>query len=183
MGDDAKRRFGATVRSSGPVTRNADGTYLLSIERSDRDVLNDLFGQFREVLTDGQDSETVKRLFPTAYHQDPQHDEEYQRLMRTELLMSHVHSIDHVRQLIQRSSSVETIALSQPDIDALMKATNGIRLLLGTMLAVSEDDHDDIDESDPTFGQHQLYGYLGWLLDWMVTAQAGVFPVTDNSPG
>jgi hypothetical protein len=183
VGDDAKGRFGAIVRSNGPVTRNDDGTYYLSVEGSDRDVLNDLFGQFREVLMDGQDSETVKRLFPTAYHQDPQHDEEYQRLMRTELLTSHVHSIDHVRQLFQQSSNAETIMLSQPDLDALMKATNGIRLLLGTMLAVSEDDHDDIDESDPTFGQHQLYAYLGWLLDWMVTAQAGVFPVTDNSPG
>lgn len=171
------------MKSNGPITRNHDGSYQLSIERSDRDVLNDLFGQFRDALTDGQDSETVKRLFPTAYHQDPQHDEEYQRLMRTELLASHTHSIDHVRQLIQRSANDDVLTLTQADLDALMKSTNGIRLLLGTLLAVSEDDHDDIDETDPTFGQHQLYGYLGWLLDWMVTAQVGVYPETNDSPG
>lgn len=171
------------MTSHGPVTRCEDGTYLVTIDRSDRTLLNQLFGQFREVLTDGQDSDTVKRLFPTAYHQDPEHDEEYQRFMRTELLASHVHSIDHVRQLIERTSGDDSITLSQVDLDALMKSTNGIRLLLGTLLAVSEDDHDDVEESDPTFGQHQLYGYLGWLLDWIVTAQVGIFPVTDDSPG
>ena len=171
------------MSSHGPVLRNADGTYLLSIERSDRDVLRQLFGQFRDILTDGQDSETVKRLFPTAYHQDPHHDLEYQRFMRSELLTSHVHSIDHVREIIDASSNDHDVTLSQVDLDAFMKATNGVRLLLGTMLAVSEDDHEDIHESDPTFGQHQLYGYLGWLLDWLVTVQIGVFPVTDDSSG
>ena len=103
--------------------------------------------------------------------------------MRTELLASHIHSIDHVRQLIQRSANDDVLTLTQADLDALMKSTNGIRLLLGTLLAVSEDDHDDIDETDPTFGQHQLYGYLGWLLDWMVTAQVGVYPETNDPPG
>ena len=171
------------MSSRGPILRNVDGSYLLSVERSDREVLRQLFGQFRDILTDGQESETVKRLFPTAYHQDPHHDLEYQRFMRSELLASHIHSIDHVRYVIDKASNVDELTLTQVDLDALMKATNGVRLLLGTMLAVSEDDHDDVDESDPTFGQHQLYGYLGWLLDWLVTVQIGVFPVTDDSPG
>ena len=103
--------------------------------------------------------------------------------MRSELLTSHLHSVDHVRALIEASVDSTSVHLTQSDLDALMKATNGIRLLLGTLLSVSEDDHDDIDESDPTYGQHQLYAYLGWLLDWMVSAQAGAFPVTDETPG
>lgn len=171
------------MTSRGPILRNVDGSYLLSVERSDREVLRQLFGQFRDILTDGQESETVKRLFPTAYHQDPHHDLEYQRFMRSELLASHIHSIDHVRDVIDKASNDDELTLTQVDLDALMKATNGVRLLLGTMLAVSEDDHDDVEESDPNFGQHQLYGYLGWLLDWLVTVQIGVFPVTDDSPG
>jgi hypothetical protein len=171
------------VKSQGPIVRDTDGNYTFSVDANDRHVLNDLFGQFKEVLVDGQESETVRRLFPTAYHEDPEHDEEYQRFMRSDLLASHLHSVDHVRSLIDASVESTSIQLTQSDLDALMKATNGIRLLLGTLLSVSEDDHDDIDESDPTFGQHQLYAYLGWLLDWMVSAQAGAFPVTDDSPG
>lgn len=171
------------MKSRGPITRDTDGGYTFSVDADDRRVLNDLFGQFKEVLVDGQESETVRRLFPTAYHEDPEHDEEYQRFMRSELLASHLHSVDRVRSLIDASAESTSIQLTQSDLDALMKATNGIRLLLGTLLSVSEDDHDDIDESDPTFGQHQLYAYLGWLLDWMVSAQAGAFPVTDDSPG
>ena len=170
------------MRTRGPVSRGDDGRYTFSIDAEDRRVLNDLFGQFKEVLVDGQESETVRRLFPTAYHEDPEHDEEYQRFMRSELLASHLHSVDHVRSLIDASAESTSIQLAQSDLDALMKATNGIRLLLGTLLSVSEDDHDDIEESDPTYGQHQLYAYLGWLLDWMVSAQAGAFPVTDDSP-
>lgn len=183
MGDDAERRLGKQVKFREPVARDDDGTYTFSVDSEDRRVLNDLFGQFKEVLVDGQESDTIRRLFPTAYHEDPEHDEEYQRFMRSELLTSHLHSVDHVRALIDASVDSTSVRLTQSDLDALMKATNGIRLLLGTLLSVSEDDHDDIDESDPTYGQHQLYAYLGWLLDWMVSAQAGAFPVTDETPG
>lgn len=182
MGDDAERRLGKQVKFREPVARDDEGTYTFSVDSEDRRVLNDLFGQFKEVLVDGQESDTIRRLFPTAYHEDPEHDEEYQRFMRSELLASHLHSVDHVRALIDASVDSTSIHLKQSDLDALMKATNGIRLLLGTLLSVSEDDHDDIDESDPTYGQHQLYAYLGWLLDWMVSAQAGAFPVTDETP-
>ena len=183
MGDDAERRLGKQVKFREPVARDDDGTYTFSVDSEDRRVLNDLFGQFKEVLVDGQESDTIRRLFPTAYHEDPEHDEEYQRFMRSELLASHLHSVDHVRALIDASVDSTSVHLKQSDLDALMKATNGIRLLLGTLLSVSEDDHDDIDESDPTYGQHQLYAYLGWLLDWMVSAQAGAFPVTDETLG
>jgi hypothetical protein len=50
-----------------------------------------------------------------------------------------------------------------------MMVLNSLRLVLGTLLGVSEDeDTDDIEDDDPTFGQAQLYGYLGWLLEWTV---------------
>jgi hypothetical protein len=54
---------------------------------------------------------------------------------------------------------------------AFVQAINGLRLVLGTMLDVVEDhDPDDIDDDDPLVGEHHLYNFLSWLLDWAVRA-------------
>ena len=54
---------------------------------------------------------------------------------------------------------------------AFVQAINGLRLVLGTMLDVDEDDDpDEIDEDDPLVGEHHLYNFLSWLLDWAVRA-------------
>ncbi len=61
---------------------------------------------------------------------------------------------------------------------AFIQAINGLRLVLGTMLDVVEDhDPDDIAEDDPQIGEHHLYNFLSWLLDWAVRA-LGEEPVT-----
>jgi hypothetical protein len=55
-----------------------------------------------------------------------------------------------------------------------MIVLNSLRLVLGTLLDADESDRvEDIDADDPLFGQAQLYGYLGWLLEWTVAALSG----------
>jgi Domain of unknown function (DUF2017) len=50
---------------------------------------------------------------------------------------------------------------------------NGVRLVLGTLLDVTEDDEfaerEDVDNSP----EYQLYGYLSWVLDSSVRAMSG----------
>ena len=53
-----------------------------------------------------------------------------------------------------------------------MTVLNNLRLVLGTLLDVGEED-EEIDEDDPMFGQYQLYSYLGWLLEWTVSVLSG----------
>jgi hypothetical protein len=53
-----------------------------------------------------------------------------------------------------------------------MMVLNNLRLILGTLLDVNEDD-DEPDETDPLYGQWQLYGYLGWLLEWVISSLTG----------
>ena len=53
-----------------------------------------------------------------------------------------------------------------------MRSINSLRLVLGTLLDVDEDEFEaGLNEDDPAYGQYQLYSYLGWLLDWVVTVQ------------
>ena len=61
-----------------------------------------------------------------------------------------------------------------------MQAVNGLRLVLGTMLDITDDDpmaaptmiRRPADDAEPT-AEHHLYSYLSWLLDSTVTALTG----------
>lgn len=71
--------------------------------------------------------------------------------------------------------SSDHVVISVDQLDVLMRSVNSLRLVLGTLLDVHEDETDVLlDEDDPAYGQLQLYSYLGWLLEWMVTAQTSV---------
>ena len=50
-----------------------------------------------------------------------------------------------------------------------MGAVNDLRLVLGTRLDVSEDDH-DVDPDAPDGPARLVYHYLGWLLEEIVDA-------------
>lgn len=167
-------------RNKGPITRLDNATYSLNIESSERAVLNSLFDQLRDVLMNDSDSDIARRLFPAAYHQDEQHEAEYQRLMHHELLSSRLTSLSMTADILGNDpdsdhQSSDHVVISVDQLDVLMRSVNSLRLVLGTLLDVHEDETDVLlDEDDPAYGQLQLYSYLGWLLEWMVTAQTSV---------
>lgn len=173
MGNDAARRHIVVARKNkGPVTRLDATSYSLNIDASDRTTLNSLLDQLRDVLMHDSSSEIARRLFPAAYHQDEQHEQEYQRLMRDELLSSRLASLSLTTSLLERETTSDSIVLTADELDALMRSINSLRLVLGTLLDVDEDDFEaHLVEDDPAYGQYQLYSYLGWLLDWIVTVQ------------
>lgn len=173
MGNDATRRCVVVARKNkGPVTRLDATSYSLNIDASDRTTLNGLLDQLRDVLMHEPSSDIARRLFPAAYHQDEQHEQEYQRLMRDELLSSRLASLSLTTSLLERETNSDSIVLSADELDALMRSINSLRLVLGTLLDVDEDEFEaHLAEDDPAYGQYQLYSYLGWLLDWIVTVQ------------
>ena len=173
MGNHATRRCVVVARKNkGPVTRLDATSYSLNIDANDRTTLNGLLDQLRDVLMHDSSSDIARRLFPAAYHQDEQHELEYQRLMRDELLSSRLASLSLTTSLLERETISDSIVLSADELDALMRSINSLRLVLGTLLDVDEDEFvAHLDEGDPAYGQYQLYSYLGWLLDWIVTVQ------------
>jgi hypothetical protein len=151
-------------KKAGPVEALGDGVFRINLTEDERATLLGFVDQLEEVLSAEHSDPRLRRLFPTAYHENPDLDEEYQGYMRDELSQSRAASIASVREVLQ---SPET--LTEAQLYAFMMVLNSLRLVLGTLLGVSEDeDTDDIDDDDPTFGQAQLYGYLGWLLEWTV---------------
>ncbi|MFM8956803.1 MAG: DUF2017 family protein, partial [Actinomycetota bacterium] len=122
--------------------------------------------QEAKVASPGNLAAHMKRLFPSAYHDDEWLNDEYRRLTHGDIADSHIAAID------------DAIALLAPDrvfttseLERFVRAVNAMRLVLGTLLDVSEGEPEDDDSTaetdssgDPTVMQRQVYDYLGWLL-------------------
>ena len=153
--------------SEAPASR-ASGADRFAIRLSDgeRDALRSLIEQLRTMLLVDTDDAGVGRLFPSAYTDDPEREEEYQRLVRDELLEARLAAIGTV---------VDTLAakeISEGELAAWMRSLNDLRLVLGTRLDVSEDDPIDVDPDDPDADTRHLYLALGILLEEVVAALA-----------
>ena len=115
------------------------------------------------------DDPTLRRLFPTAYHDDPDRDREYQQLVRDELLERRLAALT----LVEETASAEQ--LDEAGLTGWLTALNDLRLVLGTRLDVSEDDA-EVDPDDPDAPAHVVYHYLGMLLGEVVDALEGDLP-------
>jgi hypothetical protein len=110
----------------------------------------------------------LRRLFPTVHPDDQEAEHEYQRLMRDELVTSRLASIDAVDEVLRSAEP-----LSDEQALALMQSLNAVRLVLGTMLGVGDDpDEPEVVAALEASPEYQLYGWLSWLLEWTVRAQA-----------
>jgi hypothetical protein len=147
------------------IKQLGDGRYRFNVSDDERQVVRSLLGEFGELLSSPPESldDRVRRIFPTAYADDPERDAEYQRFMREELVASHLSAIEQV------NATLEQRELSEAELHRWVQGINALRLVLGTMLDVSEDD-DPMAFDDPG---HTLYAYLSGLLEEMIQALSG----------
>jgi len=151
------------------ISRTRRGTYALRLPGPERELLANLVGQLRELLELTTDDPIVRRLFPTAYHEDPNRDREYQQLARDDLLERRLAALDTVE------ATATAGELDEEQLSGWLTALNDLRLVLGTRLDVSEESA-AIDEDDPDAPAMAVYGYLGFLLDEVVSALAEDLP-------
>lgn len=136
-------------------------TVRLSVE--ERDVLRSMLGQLQE-LVDVDDDPGLRRLYPTAYAEDAERDREYQQLVHDDLRSKRLHDLTVMLETLDEPM------LDDDQLAAWMRAVNGMRLVLGTKLDVSEDQMVALDPEDPASLPYALYEYLNWLLDGIVAA-------------
>jgi hypothetical protein len=142
------------------------GRYTLRLDERERELIRQLLGELRDLLALSPDDPRVRRLYPAAYSDSDEREDEYRRLTREELQSGRLASIDEVARTIDEP------ALSPDQLSAWMQSINTLRLILGTMLDISDDDQElAFDPNDPNARTVALYGYLGGLLDEIVTAQ------------
>jgi len=162
------RRFKPPVYAT---TKRGATHWVLNIGPDERAVIGRLLTELRTLLTgDDEASPLLQRLFPTAYPDDEEKEAEYQRLMREELVTSRLFQIDAVAGYL----SDEGATLDEGQVVALMQSVNAVRVVLGTMLDVGEDDEVGTGHvGDEYEAERQLYGFLSWMLDWIVRSLQG----------
>lgn len=135
------------------ITRTGPGTFKVAFPSHIRDFLVQISGELNAALD--ADHPALTRLFPTAYPDDPERDAGYQ-------VFAHGELIDQRRGAIQRLG--ETARDTEVDAETLsqwMRVINDTRLVLGTILDVSEDDQTPVDEhNEEVFDVYELLGYL-----------------------
>jgi hypothetical protein len=158
-------------RRKGPFERVRSGGYRMNLDADERSVLTGMVAQLRDLLlASPAEAPQLRRLFPTAYPSDPEADAEYQRLMREELVGSRLAAIQTVVDALG-AEAIGPINLTSDELAALLTSMNSLRLVLGTICDVGEDDDPaDITPDNPLFAEFHAYGYLSYLVDAAVTA-------------
>ena len=134
-------------RQSGPFIAVGAGRYVLNLDADDRQVLRNLLTEMGDTLG-ATGNPALRRLYPTAYPNNPDLDAEYQELMRDDLEASHRSAVQRVIDTLGDPEpgqpeldepELDQPELDQDDLEAWMRTLNAARLVLGTRLEVSED--------------------------------------------
>ncbi len=143
------------------VRRTTEGVEV-RLDGDERRLVHELLGQLRDLLL-AEPDERTRRLFPTAYPDDPEADAEYQRLMREDLVATRLTAIEQVE------ASLEGASLDDAGLNAMVTSINAVRLVIGTLLDVSEDlDRSDLPYDEAGLQLFACYEYLSVLLEELV---------------
>ena len=108
-------------------------------------------------------------MFPAAYPDDAAQELEYQTLVHGNLLEHRLVTLDE----FEATLDAETLTVEQ--IEHWMSALNDLRLVLGTLLDVSEDAVDFDPDAEDAYGQ-AVYHFLSGLLDQVVEVLFSALP-------
>jgi hypothetical protein len=153
-----------------PPVRPKGTGYVIDVGADESALIRRLVGELRGLLadesTDPSSHALLARLFPVVHPDDDELEAEYQRLMRDELVQSKLEAFEIVDEVLAGDGR-----LDEGQLVAVMQSINSIRLVLGTMLGVSDDpDGDEVLPAMVDSSEYHLYGYLSWLLEWCVRA-------------
>jgi len=155
-----------------PVRAEGDG-FIIDLDDDESALIGRLTGELRSLLTDPDPDAAAQgllaSLFPVVHPDDEEMEAEYQRLMRDELVQSKLSTFDIVDETLSGDGR-----LDEGRLLAVMQSINSIRLVLGTMLGVSDDpDADEVTPGNEDSAEYHLYSYMSWLLEWCVRALTG----------
>jgi hypothetical protein len=161
-----------------PFRPVGNDTFEVNLPAETRRGLLSLAEEVAEAQT--SDRPELRRLFPTAYPDDAEKDAGYQVFARDQLIEQRRAAVEVMRE------TLEAKTLTGEELSAWMGILNDYRLVLGTMLDVSEDDDfgaDGLDLDDPRTGALVLYHEVGHLVALMVDAlTTGLPEPTEDGP-
>jgi hypothetical protein len=148
-----------------PIERTPDGDFRLRLSDAERELLTSLPTELTALIEADPADPGLRRLFPPAYEQDEDSEDEFRRLMHEELLAGRREAL----QLL--ADTARSDRLTGEQLDAWLRALTDLRLALGTRLGVTEDTYDqEIDPDHPHAYELSVFAYLSWLQEVAVAA-------------
>jgi len=144
-----------------PIHRRDDGDYTIDLEPEVRQLVGSFVQQLRELLS--TDSELLVRLFPSPYGDDEERNQGYAALAGPELMDQRLAALDVVTE------HLDADVLDEEQLMAWMRSLNDIRLVMGTMLAVTDDGPEGT-LSEEDLAAYSVYEFFGGLLEVIVQA-------------
>ncbi len=115
------------------------------------------------------DDPALARLLPDAYGDDDEAAADFRRYTEVDLRagkrLAATNALDDLAPLLADGGK---LVLNRDRADSWLAWLNDIRLVLGTRLDVS-DDLEELDEDDPREPALQVYGWLGWVQESLLS--------------
>lgn len=145
------------------VRRRRNGSYRFRLHAGEREMLDHLLAQLDAMLESGDTALT--RLFPPAYGNDEERSREYAALADHELIASRRAALGQALAVVDGGEADDEA------VNAVMRAVNDLRLVIGTKLDVSED-HDEPPSPDDAEATELWVAYhvLGAILTDTIAA-------------
>jgi hypothetical protein len=140
--------------------------FVVTLGQEERAVIRAVCEDLSSVLDDDESTPSLQRLFPRGHASDEKIDEAYQEMVHDELLSSRRDILAAV------AASADRTELDRETLDQWMVGLNSVRLVLGTVLDVSEDGTPALEEDDPMLPAWAVYEFLGGVVDAAVHALA-----------
>lgn len=145
--------------------RNGDGSFSITIPQAERQLLEQLLPQVRELIQDHD--QLAWRLFPNPYPKHEKAADQYAEMIGDDLEDKHLAALSTVEE------TLDAKRLDEDQMAAWMSAVNDVRLVIGTRLKVEEETEIDDFEDDTEQSLFLTYSYLGLMLERIVMAIAG----------
>ena len=169
-------------------TRHRGGGVKARLDRVEAQVLAQCAGQLLELVEEPElgedplaamvglapgdverpDDPVLGRLLPDAYRDDPDAAGDFRRYTDAQLRTTKRAAAQVVLATVPDGGG--SMVLDRDQADAWLGCLNDLRLALGTSLSVTEElDPADLEPDDPRVEPLQVYGWLGWLQESLLS--------------
>lgn len=147
--------------------RGPGDTLTVSLADEELALMRGLPEQLRDVFEGPEDDPARSRLFPRAYLDPTAETEEaeWQSLVHPSLLRERLDALELITTTLDRATLAGEwwqVDLTPDEVQAWLGVLNDTRLVLGTRLGVSEEQH-EIDPADHDAAGRALYQWLTWV--------------------
>lgn len=149
------------MAGGAPVRPAPDGGFEVDLDEAVVELLEHMCTELEALLS--SDSPLLTRLFPPPYGDDVERNEGYAALAVPELMDHRGEAIATLRETLRAKR------LTHPELMTWMRTLNDMRLVLGTLLGV-QDDQSPPEVPEDMADTYAVYEYLGYLLEVIVAA-------------